>query len=201
MGVSTNTLAARGLKPVAALAAGRGHGDRLRYKAGCRCVACRRANSAYVRARHIASKSGDWNGIIPAGKARAHIRTLVATGIDRRAISIVTGIADPYLYNIAGGHRKRIRARIERTILQVTKDQVMPEALISSESSWELIKKLVDKGYDKTRLAKFLGYQSVQLRMDDSHITIREACSIQRMYDGLKKCCFPGVGESANGGA
>lgn len=169
--------------------------------AGCRCTACRRANSAYARARQIANKNGDWNGIIPAGKARAHLRTLVAAGIERRAISIVTGIADPYLYNIAGGHRKRIRARIERTILQVTEAQVLPDALISSKGSWDTVNKLLDKGYDETRLARFLGYPSGKLCMDEPQITIREACSIQRMYDGLKKCGFPGVAESANGGA
>ena len=46
-----SALEARGMKPVTELARQRPHGDRLRYMAGCRCPACRGANSAYERLR------------------------------------------------------------------------------------------------------------------------------------------------------
>lgn len=60
------SLAARGLKPIAQLAANRDHGDRVRYLAGCRCTDCRRANSAYESARQKARAAGDWNGFVLA---------------------------------------------------------------------------------------------------------------------------------------
>lgn len=63
-------LPSRGLKPAAELAKVRPHGTRLKYVGGCRCDACRSANSAYERDRQLARKHGDWNGLASARRAR-----------------------------------------------------------------------------------------------------------------------------------
>ena len=64
------TLASRGLKPITELAAEKPHGTRLRYIAGRHCFQCRRANSDYERQRKAARLAGDWNGLVPAERAR-----------------------------------------------------------------------------------------------------------------------------------
>jgi hypothetical protein len=84
-------LAARGLRTAADLALTRQHGDRLRYLAGCHCSECRGANTAYERTRSAARKAGDWNGIVPADKARAHLAALSAKNVagEASATSVV----------------------------------------------------------------------------------------------------------------
>lgn len=176
-------LAARGLKPVSVLAASRPHGDRLRYIAGCRCDECRRANTAYEKARAIARKAGDWNGIVPAKKARAHMLKLSKQGVGRRAVQAVTDISDTVLFDIRSGTKKNIRARTERLILAVTKDMASDHALIPSAPSLKLIDKLISKGYTKTQLAQLLEYENRALQFNFEQITVANAFQIRKLYD------------------
>ena len=176
-------LLARGLKPVSELAAARAHGDRLRYMAGCRCDDCRGANTAYERTRQAARKAGDWNGIVPATKARAHMLKLSKQGVGRRAVQAVTDIADSILFQIRSGTKPRIRARTERLILAVTIEQAADNALISAAATWKLLNKLLAKGYTKTQLAHGLGYETHALQIGKDQVTVRNAYDVRRLYE------------------
>lgn len=179
-------LLGRGLRPAAELARDRPCGDRLRYIAGCRCSECRRANTAYEKARAAARKAGDWNGIVDAARARAHLAALSMQGVGRRTVCDVSGVADSVLTEIIAGRKTRIRARTERAIVAVTTQAAADRALVSATETWCLIDELVNHGYTKTELATALGYKTRALQFKRQHVTVRSAFEVRKLYDRLK---------------
>jgi hypothetical protein len=166
--------AARGLRPVAELGAARPHGNRLRYMAGCKCFKCRRSNSDYERIRQAARLAGDWNGIVPAAAARAHLIKLARAGVGRRAVGDVTDLSDSILHEIRHRRRLRIRARTERKILSVTPLLARTDrAKVPASRAWRLIGELLTEGFTKAGLAKLLGYRSPALQLRRDRITVR----------------------------
>jgi hypothetical protein len=186
----SNSLASRGLKSVALLAQSRSHGDRLRYLSGCRCDDCRRANTSYEKARSAARKAGDWNGIVPAKNARTHLIKLSRQGVGRRAVQAVTDIADSVLFDIRAGKKKNIRARTERLILAVTKEQAADHAFVSAIPTWKLLNKLLENGYTKTQLAQALGGKSRALQVGKDQVTVLMAYKVRRLFEKLEKSRF-----------
>ena len=173
------------LRPAALLVADKPHGMRLRYMAGCRCDACRKANSSYENERQKARKAGDWNGIVPANRARAHLQALSRHGVGRRTVQACTDIADTILSDIRTGRKTRIRARTERLILGVTKAQAADHALISARKSMRLLDALLQRDYTKTFIATRLGYKSRALQFNADTITVRNADRIERLHREL----------------
>ena len=173
------------LRSAAELAADKPHGVRMRYMAGCRCEACRRANTAYETQRAKARKAGDWNGIVPADEARAHMLKLRRQGVGRRTVQACTDIADTVLQEIASGKKARIRARTARLILQVTKAQAADHALIPAGRSRRLIAQLLEEDYTEQYLAKRLGYANDYLQFTSNRITVRNAARIERLHREL----------------
>lgn len=178
------SLATRGLRPATELAATRQHGDRLRYIAGCRCDACRKANSAYECERRRCRKAGDWNGIVSAKKARQHMIKLNRAGVGRRAIGAATDIADTVLSDIRRGAKLRIRARTERLILGVTPTIASDHALVSAAPTHALIAELFEEGYTERFLAHRLGYTNRYLQFGNL-ITVRNAYRVERLHKEL----------------
>lgn len=181
-------LSSRGLRPIAELAATRDHGDRLRYMAGCRCADCRRANCAYEKARVVARKAGDWNGIVAASRARGHLAALSRQGVGRRAVGDTCGVADTVLSAIITGRKTNIRARTERLILAVTPAAAADRALIPAAPTWMLLDELIADGYTKSELAKELGYQTHALQLSRQQVTVRNAYDVQRLYEKWRTC-------------
>ena len=175
----------RGLRPAFELAEGRPHGHRLRYMAGCRCFQCRRANSDYERQRQKDRAAGDWNGIVPAAAARAHILKLSRLGIGRRAIRSASDVADTVLQQIRNGKRTQIRARTERKILAVTKSCASDHALVPATRTWRQIGALLEEGFTKRELARRLGYASPALQFRRDFITVRNAARVDALYRRL----------------
>lgn len=175
----------RGLRPVAELAAGRPHGDRLRYLAGCRCDECRQANSSYERERQKARATGDWNGIVSAEAARRHIKKLSRQGVGRRAIQAATDIADTILSEIRSGKRQRIRARTERLILAVTTEMRGDAALVSAGPAWALIEQLLAAGFTKGEIALGIGRKTPALQLNKTLITLRNEAAVKRLHARL----------------
>lgn len=162
----------------------RQHGDRLRYMAGCRCDACRKANSAYEGARQRARKAGDWNGIVPAKRAREKLHRLSLLGVGRRAVGAATDIADTVLSDIISGRKQRIRARTERLILAVTLAVASDRACVSAARTHRLIAELLDEGYTEAFLCQRLGYANRYLQFGD-RITVRNAYRVELLHKEL----------------
>lgn len=186
--LSPNPLSARGLKPIAQLAANRDHGDRLRYMAGCRCFGCRRANSAYEAGRKIARAAGQGNGIVPAAKARAHMKALSAQGVGRRSVCAACDVADTVLGDIISGRKTNIRAATERAILAVTLAAAGDRVLVPAKATWKLLDQLLADGYTKSELAQRLGSKSKTpaLQLDKAFVTVRNAYLVERLFEDLK---------------
>jgi len=180
-------LRARGLRPAAELAAQRAHGDRLRYLAGCRCADCRRANTQYESVRAAARKAGDWNGIVPALRAQAHIAALSKAGVGRRQVADAAGVSESVIGMIIGGTRKNIRARAERAILAVTPQAAADRALIDAAPTWKLIDALLSWGYTKAHLARELGYERAALQLNRNQCTARNAHEVQKLHARLRR--------------
>jgi len=180
----SQALAERGLRPVSELAANRPHGDRLRYIAGCRCTDCRKANSRYENERRKARAAGDWNGFVPAARARAHLHKLAGLGVGRRAVHAATDVADCILTEIRAGRRTRIRARTERLILQVNLDCAADAAIRSSARTKRLLARLYDEGYTEAFIARRLGYTRPYLQFGD-RISTRNAYRVECLYKEL----------------
>lgn len=177
--------APRSLKPASVLAAGRPHGDRLRYIGGCRCDDCRRANTAYEKARAIARKAGDWNGVVSADRARAHMVALARQGVGRRAVAAASDIAETILCTIRSGARKQIRARTERKILAVTPAAASDRAITDAGPTWKLIAELVAAGFTKRAIGRKLGQHGSGLQLGRTRITVRNADRVKRIHAEL----------------
>jgi hypothetical protein len=175
---------ARGLRPIAQLGAVRPHGNRLRYMAGCKCFKCRRSNSDYERIRQ-AARLADWNGIVDAGPARAHLIRLSRAGIGRRTVSVVTDLSDSILHEIRKGRRPNIRARTERKILAVTKSSRADQSKVPALKAWKLIRQLLQEGFTKAALAKRLGYRTPALQLQHHRITARNEQRIIALHRNL----------------
>jgi len=184
MNVSSN-MTARGLKPITVLAASRPHGDRLRYLAGCRCDPCRRANSLYESGRQRARKNGDWNGIVPADKARRHLFKLSRQGIGRRAVSIAADVSETMICLIKSKRKKTIRARSERKILAVTKADARDHSFVSARRTWKLLRMLKTEGYTTKYLADQLWHKRQVLQFGKERVTVRNAFRVERLYRQL----------------
>lgn len=172
----------RGLRPVRELGARRPHGDRLRYLSGCKCFHCRRANGDYERKRQLARRSGDWNGIVSAARARAHLQKLSRLGVGRRAVSDVTDISDSVLHEIRKGRRRNIRARTERKILAVGVDHKADGATVSARATWRKLRALLAEGFTAAELARRMGYRHRALQFNRSRVTVRNEQRVRALY-------------------
>lgn len=160
-------LAARGLRPVADLAKDR-------------------ANCAYEKSRAAARKAGDWNGIVDAAPARAHLAALSGDGVGRRTVGDVAGVSDSVLTEIIAGRKTRIRARTERAILVVTVAAAADRALIDAGPTWVLLDELIADGYSKSAIAAALGYKTRALQLNRNQVTVRNAYEVERLYEQLR---------------
>ncbi len=178
-----SALEARGMKPVTELARQRPHGDRLRYMAGCRCPACRGANTAYERMRARARKAGLGNPIVPADEARAHLKALSAAGVGRQTVADATNISSAIVQMIAAGTRVQIRMATARKILAVTPDCKADGTRIDAAPTWALIHALIKAGDTKLSIARALGQKGGGLQLSRKTVTVRNAEKVRRHHD------------------
>lgn len=175
-----HALAERGLRPLAELAADR-HGTRLQYMAGCKCFRCRRANSDYERERQRARANGDWNGLVDAAAARAHLWRLSRQGVGKRIVHAVSDVSVTVLQDIRLGRKTRIRARTERRILAVTQSVRGDAVRVPAGPTWERIGWLLEEGFTKSRIALELGRKTPALQINKQSVTVRTAARVQAL--------------------
>lgn len=173
------------LPPTAVLAERHPHGDRIRYRGGCRCAECRSANNEYEKQRARARKAGEWNGLVPIERARAHLAALSKQGVGRRQIRDAAGVTESVLDKIANGRREHIRAMTERAILAVTAGAAADGALVDAGASWTLIDQLLAQGYSKAQLARELGHERPALQLSRSQCTVRNAHDVAQLHRRL----------------
>lgn len=143
------------------------------------------ANSAYENERQKARRNGDWNGVVPAAKARAHLLKLAKQGVGRRSVGAATDIADSILFGIRNGTRKNIRARTERKILAVSRQQIADHALVDAAPVWKMIAELIEEGFTVSFLARRLGYANPALQFGRHVVLAGTAYRVERLYGDL----------------
>lgn len=174
-----------GLKSVHELGADRPHGTRLRYMSGCKCFHCRRANSAYEMQRQRARLAGDWNGIVDAAPARAHIKKLARAGVGYGLVAEAANMNRGICLDIKQGRRLRARARTVRKILAVTTACRSDVATVCAASTWKLIHELLEEGYKKSQLAKMLGRQGQGLQIAKVRVHVKTRDRVERLHRKL----------------
>ena len=171
-----------------ACAATRPHGTRARYRAGCKCLPCRSANSRYCTDRYAAREAGDRRDLVDAKAARRHLKKLSKLGIGYKSVAAAASVAVSVVAKIRTGKRTKIRAHTERRILAVDRAAAADGALIPAASTWRMLDELLERGYTRVQLARWLGSKakmpSLQLKKD--FVTARNAMRVERMHEAVK---------------
>lgn len=163
------------------------HGTRARYMTGCRCLRCRAANSNYNTSRRAAIENGDFRGLVSAERALAHIKKLSAGGIGYKAVADAAGVSPTVVSRLLWGDKRFLRVPTEAAILSVDREALADHALVPAGPTWDKIRRLLDDGYTKTQIAKWLGSRAktpaLQLRQD--FITAKSALAVERLLKKL----------------
>jgi predicted transcriptional regulator len=143
---------------------------------------CRAANARYEGWRVHARKEGDWNGVIPAGRARRHLKLLSRVGIGRRTVAEISGVPQSLVHQIKTGRRRRIRARTERRLFLVTSKAMNEARLVNADSTWRMIGRLSEEGFSKAEIARRLGLRSPCLQIRRARVRAHTAVRLERFY-------------------
>jgi len=127
---------------------------------------CRAANSRYETERAKRRANGEWNGLVPARKARDRLRALQRRGIGYKQAADAAGVGATCVYRIVSGKQKRIRAQSERKILEVTADAMADGVDVDAEPVHRMIDILVEEGgFTRKAIARRMGYKGEGLQL------------------------------------
>lgn len=171
------------LEQVLRASARKEHGTRARYMAGCGCLRCRAANSRYETERAKARKAGDWNGTVDAGRARRHVLALSRQGVGYKTVADAAGVAKSVMAKIRSGERKRIRARTERRILEVTFEAAGDQTLVDAGPTWRRVEELKrEGGFSNAEIARRMGFKKAALQFGKERVTLRTAAAVEKFW-------------------
>jgi len=152
---------------------------------GCRCIPCRAANSRYETGRLAARKRGEWNGVVTAAPARAHVLKLGRQGIGYKSVAAAASVALSVVAKIRSGERRQVRAATARRVLAVTAAARADASTVPAGPTWWLIRRLLEEGYTKGRLARELGAQRPALQLGRRRVLAITAVRVERLYRRL----------------
>lgn len=157
-------------------------GTRIKYMAGCRCEACTAANTSYESKRKWDRIKGNWNGLVPAEKARKKLLELSSKGVGRRAVARIANVGETTLQEVVSGKKRQVRAMTERAILSVDpQDARLPGSLVCAARYRRMVDELVQEGFSRKDLGRCLGL-STSLYIYRSEITWRTARRIEEIH-------------------
>lgn len=159
------------------------HGTRARYVAGCKCLRCRAANSNYNVSRRQAKENGDSRALVSADKALVHIKRLSAKGIGYKAVAEASGVSRSVVGRILWGDKRFLRVPTEAAILAVDEQAIADHAHVPAGPTWQKIERLLEDGYTKTQIAKWLGSKAKTpaLQLQRDFITAKSALAVERL--------------------
>jgi predicted transcriptional regulator len=163
------------------------HGTRARYVAGCRCLKCREANALYQRQRDKAIKEGDKRGLVPVWRAIRHIQNLSENGIGYKAVADAAGVSRSVVHRILWGGKKKIRKDTQARILSVDEQAAADHSRIPAGPTWQLLESLIEEGYTRTQIAKWLGSnaKTPALQLKKDFITAKKALAVEKLVAKL----------------
>ena len=172
----------------------REHGDRARYKAGCRCTPCRSANSAYEDARYREKAYGrPTSALVDAGPARDHVRALIGEGLGTRRIASRAGVSRPQVQALLRGRpdrgtgpTRRIRRETAEALMSVDLESAHG-ALLDASGVRRRLQALMAAGWTLAAIARrgdTFGTWLCQLLVAD-RVTASTARKVATLYDEL----------------
>lgn len=166
--------------------ADREHGTRLRYMSGCKCGACREANSAYARMRAKLGRDGQGNPLVDASAARRHLERLSRKGIGRGTVADISRVASSLLTEIRSGRKRRCRAQTAARILAVSAAAVSDGHRVDAAPTWKRIRWLLRQGFTRGAIALRLGMKTPALRIGKTRVNARTAQKVERLYRAMQ---------------
>jgi transcriptional regulator with XRE-family HTH domain len=167
----------------------RAHGTRVKYvHDSCRCADCTAANTAYVveLGRETRARAVGYDiepRLIDAQPAVERLKLLRRNGIGARTVEELTGISRSTLREITSGQTKRIRPDTLDLIMQVTYDDRPGGTQVDARPTWQLINKLLRKGFTKVAIATAIaGKPTHQLQISKHLVTLRIERRVQQVY-------------------
>lgn len=171
------------------------HGTRSRYVKGCRCEACRAANTAYAVARYRELKLGraPRGDLVDAAPARRHLLKLSREGVGRRAAANAAGLAISVVFEVRSGGKQKIRRGTAEKILAVTGAAKLGAALVDGKATMRRLEQLQKMGLSKSEIARRLGSKGKQpaLQIAGPLVTKRNAEAVLELLNQVKAARAP----------
>lgn len=152
------------------------HGTKRRYNLGCRCDACRRANSAYC---HMRKKSPP--AYVSVAEVRAHVLRLRRQGIGVRAIYAACDFHWRTLQKILTGQQKWIRPETAARILAVDEGARADSSTVPARPTYRAIARLLRLGLTRGEIARRIGLQRDKLDFRKVRVELRTEHRILRL--------------------
>lgn len=135
------------------------HGTRASYtNCGCRCEGCSAANLAYSREYWRKVRVGNNPGrFVPERASREHLLVLSASGIGKRRVHELSGVALSVIEKIRRGDRKHVRWSTEQAILAVEVDAGSLGSMVEREAAEDIVRRLLRRGWLRYKIAAHLG--------------------------------------------
>lgn len=129
----------------------------------------------------------NWNGLVSADRARAHIHALSKQGVGYKSVAESACVSISVMSKIRSGQKKQIRAQTEKRILEVDVTAKADSAYVSAAATHQIIRKLLKKGYTKTEIAKRLGSKAKvpALQLNSKLILVKNAYKVQKLWNTI----------------
>lgn len=170
------------------------HGDRGRYRRGCRCAECRRASCEYnkllVRRRAYGGDYFQWEDAGPGSAVRAHVEYLYRTlGAGGDSIARAAGVNRRTVWHVLQGEPRQLRARSRKIkrdtaqkLLAVNVEDLGGEVQVYARPTRKLLGELLWFGLQMGEIAEALGKKSGKLQFSRKKITLKNARAVEKLH-------------------
>ena len=161
----------------------------------CRCDECETAALSYqARMRRLVAY-GQWQPLVPATRARNHIRVLSAAGIGHRRVAALASVSAGYVVDIGSGVTKRVAPDVERRIVAIAPDSSSFAAgqLIPAIGVTRRLQALVRVGWSPASIGRVIGMErtNVSRMLTATRVTVRTHETIAEAYEELWNAAPP----------
>lgn len=162
------------------------HGTRAGYAKGCKCDDCTEANNTYNRRNDT-----DGTDLVPATRARGHLRLLEGQGAVMKAAARAAGLNIKTLTEVKDGVLARVRPETEQAILALTlqaaKDAERPGRweTVPAGPTWALIDDMVARGWPKSWISREIGQDGRALQLKRTSVSVQNAYAVEELHRAL----------------
>ncbi len=128
-----------------------------------------------------------WNGLVPAGPVRAHLRKLSRQGVGYKSVAAAADVSKTILGAILFRGKARLRAQAARRVLAIDRDAIADHGLVPSARTLQRLHALLQEGFTKTELARRLGSRACvpALQIAGEQVLAKTEARVERFYRRL----------------